>query len=102
MAHSSPDKRKSTRGCGSMSADRRHQIASLGGESVPREKRSFSSRPNSSAKPGEKVAGLHIEIVAQGCASACASESLRSATLTKPMSRGSMLPCRSCTGATYA
>ena len=44
----------SNRGFASMSAERRREIARLGGQSVPKESRSFSKDPDLAANAGRK------------------------------------------------
>jgi uncharacterized protein len=46
--------KKSKRGFASMSPEKRQEIASKGGKSVPAEKRSFSQDANLAAKAGKK------------------------------------------------
>jgi general stress protein YciG len=46
--------KKSTRGFASMDPDKQRAIARKGGESVPREKRSFSQNANLAAEAGRK------------------------------------------------
>jgi general stress protein YciG len=48
------DKPKSKRGFASMSPEKRREIASLGGKSIPAERRSFSRDPELAAAAGRK------------------------------------------------
>ena len=53
MEHAAPPK-KSTRGFASMDPEKQRAIARKGGESVPREKRSFSQNASLAAEAGRK------------------------------------------------
>jgi general stress protein YciG len=54
MSATSSDQPKSKRGFASMSQERRRAIASMGGKSVPTEKRSFSRRRDLASEAGRK------------------------------------------------
>lgn len=48
------DKPKGKRGFGSMSIERRREIAAMGGRAVPADKRSYSQNPDLAASAGRK------------------------------------------------
>ena len=54
MAETSVERPKGRQGFASMSTERRREIASMGGKSIPAAKRSFSRRPDLASEAGRK------------------------------------------------
>lgn len=77
----------SRRGFASMSPERQREISSLGGKSVPPEKRSFTKDPNLASKAG-RIGGLKSKGTAFAKNRALASEAGRKGGLTRAANRG--------------